>query len=104
MVPGKVTGKEICSPHLGFEQSSLYLSRLLNLNVPQVIEKYVQNPENRMGILSKATSEGYFQSQGIQTVKVVDQVQGQKPVSKYFPINNNLKQSNNAGNSSTKTK
>jgi len=79
-------------------------NELLTGAKPQVIEKYVQNPENRMGILSKATSEGYFQSQGIQTVKVVDQVQGQMPVSKYFPINNNLKQSNNAGNSSTKTK
>lgn len=62
-------------------------NELLTGAKPQMIEKYVQNPENRMGILSKATSEGYFQSQGIQTVKVVDQVQGQKPVSKYYQIN-----------------
>lgn len=71
---------------------------------PSVVEKYVQNPENQMGILSRANSEGYFQSQGIQTVKIIDQVQGQKPVTKYYPIKHNLSQSTNAGNRSSKTK
>jgi len=62
-------------------------NELLTGAKPSVVEKYVQNPDNRMGIISKATNEGYFQSQGIQTVKIVDQVQGQKPVSKYYQIN-----------------
>ena len=79
-------------------------NELLTGAKPNVVEKFVQNPENRMGIISKATNEGYFQSQGIQTVKIVDQVQGQNPVSKYYPINNKLIQSNNAGNRTTKTK
>jgi len=79
-------------------------NELLTGAKPSVIERYVQNPENQMGILSKATSEGYFQSQGIQTVKIIDQVQGQKPVTKYYPIKNNLSNQTNAGYSSSKTK
>jgi len=65
------------------------------------IQQYVQKPQNRMNIINTAFDKGYFQTQGINTVKVQDKVSGQKPVTKYFqikPINKD------AGNSTTKTK
>lgn len=65
------------------------------------IQQYVQNPQNRMNIINTASDKGYFQKQGINTVKVQDKVSGQKPVTKYFqikPINKD------AGNSTAKTK
>lgn len=65
------------------------------------IQQYVQNPQNRMNIINTASDKGYFQTQGINTVKVQDKLSGQKPVTKYFqikPINKD------AGNSTAKTK
>ena len=39
-----------------------------------------------MNVLRRASSEGYFKSQGINTVKTIDQIQGQEPVSKYYQV------------------
>ncbi len=64
------------------------------------IQQYIQNPQNRMDILSTAFDKGYFQIQGINTVKIQDKVSGQKPVTKYFQIKPIKK---DAGNSSSKT-
>lgn len=55
----------------------------------QPVEKfhdYARNPENKMNVLRRASSEGYFKAQGINTVKTVDQIQGQEPVNKYYQV------------------
>lgn len=69
---------------------------------PQKIQQFVENPQNKMEIIQNAKENGYFQSQGINTVKVKDKVHNQKPVTKYYQIKSIEKQ--NAGNSSSKTK
>ena len=79
-------------------------NELLTGAKPQNIQQYVQNPDNKMNILNKASNEGYFKSQGIQTVKVIDRIQGQKPISKYYQVKNNLKTESYARNRTTKTK
>jgi len=67
---------------------------------PQKIQQFVSNPSNRMKVISKANQEGYFKTQGIKTVRVVDQIKGQKPIAKYYQLKNKV----NAGNSTAKTK
>lgn len=69
---------------------------------PNQIDSFVSNPSNKMQIIRKANKEGYFSSQGINTIKVKDQVKGQKPVTKYYPVKSTLNK--NARNSTTKTK
>jgi len=49
-------------------------------------KSYAENPANKMDVLRRASSEGYFKSQGINTVKTVDQIQGEKPVTKYYQV------------------
>ncbi len=50
------------------------------------IQSFVSDPNNKMQIIKKAQNEGYFQSQGIQTVKIQDKIKGQKPVTKYYQL------------------
>ena len=67
---------------------------------PRKIQQFVSNPVNRMKVLEKANREGYFRSQGIKTVRVVDQIKGQKPIAKYYQLKNKPY----AGNRTAKTK
>lgn len=53
---------------------------------PQQIQQFIQNPKNKMKIIEKAHSEGYFQSQGINSVKVKKVVKGQKPVNRFYKL------------------
>lgn len=69
--------------------------------------KFTENPSNKMNILRRASSEGYFESQGIDTVKVSEKVGGSKPVHKYYQVNkesNSKNQIENARNRTAKTK
>lgn len=72
-------------------------------------QKFVQNPENKREIVRRASSEGYFKVQGINTVKMKEQVNGNDPVTKYYKVTNpkNFKSKTvktNARNRTSKTK
>ena len=75
-------------------------SEVISGGNPQKIQQFVSNPANRMKIINRASQDGYFKAQGIKTVKITDQVNGQKPITKYYQLKNKI----NAGNSTTKTK
>lgn len=61
---------------------------------PKQIQQFVSNPQNKMQIIRKAQGDGYFQSQGINTIKMKNQTKGQKPITKYYQVKLNKK--NNA--------
>jgi hypothetical protein len=69
---------------------------------PKQVQEFIQNPKNKMQIIRKAQGNGYFESQGINTIKMKDQIKGQKPVTKYYQVKSKIKP--NAGNSTSKTK
>lgn len=48
-------------------------------------QKFINDPKNRGEIVKKAHTDGYFNSQGIRTVKVVDNNNGQ-PLNKYYQV------------------
>lgn len=75
-------------------------NEVISGNNPQKIQQFVSNPSNRMKVISKASQEGYFKAQGIKTVRIVDQIKGQKPIAKYYQLKNKV----NAGNRTAKTK
>jgi len=52
---------------------------------------YINNPSNKMNIIRKASDQGYFKAQGVKTVKVTDQAQGQNPINKYYQVNKSKK-------------
>jgi len=66
------------------------------------IQNFISDPQNKMQIIRKAQNNGYFESQGIQTIKVRDKISGQKPVTKYYQVKPKLKP--HARNSTAKTK
>lgn len=66
------------------------------------IQSFVSDPQNKMQVIRKAQQNGYFESQGIQTIKVKDKIKGQKPITKYYQVKPKLKP--NAGNRTSKTK
>lgn len=48
-------------------------------------QKFINNPKNKSEIIKKAHSEGYFNSQGIRTVKVPESNNGQT-LNKYYQV------------------
>lgn len=69
-------------------------------------QTFANNPANKMDVVRRASSEGYFKSQGINTVKLTDNISGENPVTKYYQIQKpkKLNRNSNAGNRTTKTK
>lgn len=69
-------------------------------------QTFANNPANRMDIVRRGSSEGYFKSQGINTVKLTDNVSGGEPVTKYYQVQKpkKLNKNTNARNSTAKTK
>lgn len=53
---------------------------------PKQVQQFIQNPKNKTQIIRKAQSDGYFKSQGINTIKMKDQIKGQKAVTKYYQV------------------
>jgi hypothetical protein len=64
-------------------------------------QKFINNPSNKKEILKKGMSEGYFRSQGINTLKVADNTGGKGEVNKYYQVK---KPTYYARNSSAKAK
>lgn len=68
-------------------------------------QKFANNSQNRNEVLQKARSEGYFSSQGINTLKVTDKAQNGESINKYYQINKpQVKQQKHARNRATQTK
>ncbi len=71
----------------------------------QSYQKFINNPQSRNEILQKGQSEGYFRSQGINTLKVTDKTQNGEPINKYYQLNKpQVKSNQNARSSSAKVK
>jgi hypothetical protein len=62
-------------------------------------QKFINDPKNRSEIVKKAHTDGYFNSQGIRTVKVVDNNNGES-LNKYYQV----KPQKYARNRTSKTK
>lgn len=71
----------------------------------QSYQNFINESQNRSEILNKAKSEGYFSSQGINTLKVVDKSSDGASINKYYQLNKpQFKEQKNARSSTTKVK